>query len=149
MGGLDINWFRAEKGHDPNIIRKSLERRFRDPKLVDTIIEKDLEWRKSNPDTMQSATTSTPSRRSGTISARSSAIRRRPIRRTPAPRRSSSRTRTSSSRRLSKRLRDSCWPRSTSWSIQSEIWSTIQSPSPTTRTITLLFALGEKSLISR
>ena len=24
MGGLDINWFRAEKGYDPNIIRKSL-----------------------------------------------------------------------------------------------------------------------------
>jgi seryl-tRNA synthetase len=46
MGGLDINWFRVEKGHDPNIIRKSLERRFRDPKIVDTIIEKDQEWRK-------------------------------------------------------------------------------------------------------
>ena len=38
MPGLDINWFRAEKGYDPNIIRKSLERRFRDPKLVDKII---------------------------------------------------------------------------------------------------------------
>lgn len=48
MPGLDINWFRAEKGYDPNIIKKSLERRFRDPKLVDTIIEKDQEWRKSN-----------------------------------------------------------------------------------------------------
>lgn len=46
MGGLDINWFRVEKGYDPNVIRKSLERRFRDPKLVDSIIEKDLDWRK-------------------------------------------------------------------------------------------------------
>lgn len=47
MGGLDINWFRTEKGHDPNVIRKSLERRFRSPTLVDDIIEKDKEWRKS------------------------------------------------------------------------------------------------------
>jgi hypothetical protein len=47
MPGLEINWFRAEKGYDPNIIRKSLERRYRDPKIVDAIIEKDLEWRKS------------------------------------------------------------------------------------------------------
>ena len=45
MPGLDINWFRADKGFDPEIIRKSLERRFRDPKLVDQIIEKDNEWR--------------------------------------------------------------------------------------------------------
>jgi seryl-tRNA synthetase len=46
MGGLDINWFRTDKGYNPDIIKKSLERRFRDPKLVDHIIEKDLEWRK-------------------------------------------------------------------------------------------------------
>lgn len=149
MGGLDINWFRAEKGHDPNIIRKSLARRFRDPKLVDTIIEKDLEWRKSNPLTIQSATTSTPSRRNGTISARSSVIRRKPIRKTPAPKRSSSRTRTSSNRRPSRRPRDSCWSRSTSSSTQSAIWSTTLSPSPKTKTITPSSALGEKSLISR
>lgn len=89
MGGLDINWFRTERGHDPNIIRKSLERRFRDPKLVDTIIEKDLEWRKSNSTTIQSATTSTHSRRNGMISGRSSAIKRRPIRKTRAAKRSS------------------------------------------------------------
>lgn len=47
MPGLDINWFRQEKGYDPNVIRKSLERRFRDPKLVDKIIEEDQAWRKS------------------------------------------------------------------------------------------------------
>lgn len=48
MPGLDINWFRADKGYDPNVIRKSLEKRFRDTKLVDEIIEKDNEWRKRN-----------------------------------------------------------------------------------------------------
>lgn len=35
---LDINWFRVEKGHDPEKIRQSLRRRFKDPKLVDQII---------------------------------------------------------------------------------------------------------------
>lgn len=48
MPGLDINWFRADKGYNPDIIKKSLERRFRDPKLVDEIIEKDNDWRKRN-----------------------------------------------------------------------------------------------------
>lgn len=46
MGGLDINWFREEKGHNPDVIRKSLVKRFRDPKIVDEIIAKDKEWRK-------------------------------------------------------------------------------------------------------
>lgn len=45
MGGLDINWFRADKGHDPNVIKLSLKKRYRDDKLVDVIIEKDKEWR--------------------------------------------------------------------------------------------------------
>lgn len=48
MPGLDINWFREDKGYDPNVIRKSLERRFRDPKIVDTVIQMDQEWRKGN-----------------------------------------------------------------------------------------------------
>jgi seryl-tRNA synthetase len=48
MPGLDINWFRTDKGYDPNVIKKSLERRFRDVKLVDEIIEKDSQWRKCN-----------------------------------------------------------------------------------------------------
>ncbi len=48
MPGIDINWVRTDKGHDPNVIRKSEERRFRDPKLVDVIIEEDQIWRKSN-----------------------------------------------------------------------------------------------------
>jgi hypothetical protein len=42
MPGLDINWFRADKGHDPEIIRKSVDRRFRDTKIVDEIIAKDV-----------------------------------------------------------------------------------------------------------
>ena len=49
MPGLDINWFRVEKGYDPEKIRESLRRRYRDPKLVDQIIEEDAKWRKSNP----------------------------------------------------------------------------------------------------
>jgi len=46
MPGLDINWFREDKGYDPSIIRKSLERRYRDPKTVDVIIQLDQQWRK-------------------------------------------------------------------------------------------------------
>lgn len=46
MPGLDINWFREDKGHNPNIIRESLKKRYKDPKLVDEIIEKDQQWRK-------------------------------------------------------------------------------------------------------
>lgn len=46
MPGLDINWFREDKGYDPSVIRKSLERRYRDPKIVDKVIEMDQEWRK-------------------------------------------------------------------------------------------------------
>lgn len=54
MPGLDINWFRADKGYNPDVIKKSLERRFRDPKLVDEIIEKDNDWRKRNSSSIQS-----------------------------------------------------------------------------------------------
>jgi seryl-tRNA synthetase len=46
MPGLDINWFRVDKGYDPDVIRKSLEKRFKDIKIVDDIIEKDAQWRK-------------------------------------------------------------------------------------------------------
>jgi seryl-tRNA synthetase len=100
MGGLDINWFRADKGYDPNIIRKSLERRFRDPKIVDAIIEKDLEWRKSNYPSSQSAMNSIRSKRNGTISANSSGTRRRRTRKTPVRKRLNSKIRMSSSKRL-------------------------------------------------
>jgi len=46
MPGLDINWFREDKGFNPEKIRESLRRRYRDPKMVDAIIEQDNEWRK-------------------------------------------------------------------------------------------------------
>lgn len=52
MPGLDINWFRKDKGFDPDIIKKSLERRYRKPEIVDEIIAKDTEWRKSKCDIM-------------------------------------------------------------------------------------------------
>lgn len=38
MPGLDINLFRAEKGGNPDLVRKSCERRYKDPKIVDEII---------------------------------------------------------------------------------------------------------------
>lgn len=81
MPGLDINWFRKDKGFDPDVIKKSLERRYRDPKLVDDIIEKDNEWRKSNPWSIQSDSNSTCSTRIGTLLMKSSSRRRRRTRR--------------------------------------------------------------------
>lgn len=42
---LDINLFREEKGHNPEIIRESQRRRFADVELVDQIIALDKEWR--------------------------------------------------------------------------------------------------------
>mmetsp|Transcript_1760 Transcript_1760/g.3916 ORF Transcript_1760/g.3916 Transcript_1760/m.3916 type:complete len:470 (-) Transcript_1760:59-1468(-) len=41
---IDINTLRKDKGGDPDLVRKSEERRFRDPKVVDTIIECDEAW---------------------------------------------------------------------------------------------------------
>ncbi|KAL5786586.1 hypothetical protein ACOSQ2_008978 [Xanthoceras sorbifolium] len=42
---LDINLFREEKGHNPEIIRESQRRRFASVELVDEIIKLDKEWR--------------------------------------------------------------------------------------------------------
>ena len=42
---LDINLFREDKGHNPEIIRDSQRRRFADVKIVDEIIELDKAWR--------------------------------------------------------------------------------------------------------
>ncbi|KAF5740069.1 Seryl-tRNA synthetase / serine--tRNA ligase isoform 1 [Tripterygium wilfordii] len=42
---LDINLFREEKGHNPEIIRESQRRRFASVDLVDEIIRLDKEWR--------------------------------------------------------------------------------------------------------
>ncbi|CAJ0573785.1 unnamed protein product, partial [Mesorhabditis spiculigera] len=43
---LDIDLFREEKGGDPEKIRKSQRDRYKDPALVDKVIELDQQWRK-------------------------------------------------------------------------------------------------------
>ncbi|KAL5722967.1 serine--tRNA ligase [Ranunculus cassubicifolius] len=43
---LDINLFREDRGNNPELIRESLRRRFKDVSLVDEIINLDQEWRK-------------------------------------------------------------------------------------------------------
>ncbi|KAF7154756.1 hypothetical protein RHSIM_Rhsim01G0058000 [Rhododendron simsii] len=42
---LDINLFREDKGHNPEIIRESQRRRFASVDLVDEVIRLDKEWR--------------------------------------------------------------------------------------------------------
>ncbi|KAI5656660.1 hypothetical protein M9H77_25453 [Catharanthus roseus] len=42
---LDINLFREDKGHNPEIIRESQRRRFADVNIVDEVIQLDKEWR--------------------------------------------------------------------------------------------------------
>ncbi|XP_047336326.1 serine--tRNA ligase [Impatiens glandulifera] len=42
---LDINLFREDKGHNPEIIRESQRRRFADVEVVDEVIRLDKEWR--------------------------------------------------------------------------------------------------------
>ncbi|KAG9136489.1 hypothetical protein Leryth_018961 [Lithospermum erythrorhizon] len=42
---LDINLFREDKGHNPQIIRESIRRRFADVTIVDDIIQLDKAWR--------------------------------------------------------------------------------------------------------
>ncbi|KNH03770.1 seryl-tRNA synthetase [Perkinsela sp. CCAP 1560/4] len=44
---LDINLFRVEKGGNPEIIRESQRRRFKDISTVDTVIALDKKWRAS------------------------------------------------------------------------------------------------------
>lgn len=42
---LDLDFFRKDKGFDPERIRENQRKRFKDVKLVDTVIEKDKQWR--------------------------------------------------------------------------------------------------------
>jgi seryl-tRNA synthetase len=42
---LDIELFRSDKGNNPEKIRENQQKRFKDVKLVDTVIDKDQEWR--------------------------------------------------------------------------------------------------------
>jgi len=43
---LDLEIFRAEKGGNPELVRESQRKRFKDVGLVDKVIEADNEWRK-------------------------------------------------------------------------------------------------------
>ncbi len=43
---LSIDLFRTEKGGDPAKMRENQIKRYKDPKMVDIIVEKDEEWRK-------------------------------------------------------------------------------------------------------
>lgn len=45
---LDINLFREEKGHNPEIIRESLRRRYANVQDVDAIIDLDKVYRQCN-----------------------------------------------------------------------------------------------------
>lgn len=42
---LDLDLFREDRGGDPNKIRENQKLRFKDLKLVETVLEKDAEWR--------------------------------------------------------------------------------------------------------
>ncbi|KAF9603426.1 hypothetical protein IFM89_036127 [Coptis chinensis] len=42
---LDINLFREDKGYNPELVRESLRRRFKNVSIVDEIINLDKEWR--------------------------------------------------------------------------------------------------------
>lgn len=43
---LDIDLFREEKGGNPELIRDSQRKRYKDVKLVDDVIDYDQRWRK-------------------------------------------------------------------------------------------------------
>uniref|UniRef100_A0A0K8R6Y5 Putative seryl-trna synthetase n=1 Tax=Ixodes ricinus TaxID=34613 RepID=A0A0K8R6Y5_IXORI len=43
---LDLELFRADKGGDPEKIRENQRRRFKDPGLVDKVVDADTVWRK-------------------------------------------------------------------------------------------------------
>ncbi|KAL4434096.1 hypothetical protein ABPG75_000537 [Micractinium tetrahymenae] len=51
---LDINLFRTERGGDPEIVRESQRRRYKDVGLVDRVLELDAKWREArgNLDTL-------------------------------------------------------------------------------------------------
>ncbi|MEQ2281689.1 Serine--tRNA ligase, cytoplasmic [Ameca splendens] len=43
---LDLDLFRTDKGGDPEIIRETQRKRFKDVTLVDKLVSADTEWRK-------------------------------------------------------------------------------------------------------
>merc|ERR1719265_853807 len=50
---IDINLLRKDKGGDPEKVRDSEKRRFRDGKIIDVVIAKDQEWIKAQYNTEQ------------------------------------------------------------------------------------------------
>lgn len=42
---LDLDLFRTDKGGNPDKLRENQQKRFKDVKLVDTVVEKDIVWR--------------------------------------------------------------------------------------------------------
>lgn len=45
--GIDINQLRVEKGGNPDKVKESVKKRYKDPKIVDDVIELDNMWRKA------------------------------------------------------------------------------------------------------
>lgn len=43
---LDLDLFRKDKGGDPEIVRETQRKRFKDVSLVDKLVQTDTEWRK-------------------------------------------------------------------------------------------------------
>lgn len=43
---LDLDLFRTDKGGDPEIVRETQRKRFKDVALVDKLVAVDTEWRK-------------------------------------------------------------------------------------------------------
>lgn len=43
---LDLDQFRTDKGGDPDLIRETQRKRFKDVTLVDKLVAADTEWRK-------------------------------------------------------------------------------------------------------
>lgn len=43
---LDIELFRAEKGGNPDKIRENQTKRYKDVRLVDTVVDQDAAWRR-------------------------------------------------------------------------------------------------------
>lgn len=44
---LDIDLFREDKGHNPQVIRDSQKKRYKDVGVVDQVISLDLQWRQA------------------------------------------------------------------------------------------------------
>lgn len=43
---LDLDLFRTDKGGDPEVVRETQRKRFKDVTLIDKLVASDSEWRK-------------------------------------------------------------------------------------------------------